>query len=493
MELLADPNMQSMMLRAFVICLVLTGIHGYLGFHVLARKVIFVDLAMAQIAALGKIYALFIGFPEASMYTYFFSLGATLIGAYVFAITRMKSGRVPHEAIIGIIYACSSAVAILLLAGSPSGGSQIKEMLVGNILSIQWGTIWKTVAIYGAIGVFHWIFRHKFFKISLHYQQASDEGMHIRFWDFLFYVSFGVVITSSVDIAGVLLVFSFLVIPATIGILFVDGTASRIWVGWGVGTVVSALGVLFSFEADQPSGPAVVATFAMVLILCGIVYYIQVRENKLRAAGNVAAGTIFFALLLLGTWKLKDLTAHQHRQQEQSVTQELSRALKQGERTRRMDALSHLIEHPDPDLLPAVIEILNNTKSSNVFERAIKATAAHRSPDALDALRKATRRDLADPFMLYELATDAMAEDEPARVQVLISVLEMGIDREEGLMGVNKALNELRSITGKEFGYNVFGNRKEKKQALAKWREYWRTSGDQLKWNAQSGQFTAKK
>src|SRR5437868_3728735 len=200
-------------LYPLLMCLVLTGIHGYLGIHVLKRKVIFVDLAMAQIAALGAAYAILLGYdpkhPENSFPIYLFSLGFTLAGAAVISLSRMKKEKVPHEAFIGIVYASASALAMLLLSKSPTEGEQIKHMLVGSLLTVQPGKVWTTAAIYAVIGVFHWVFRAKFFAISEDAEAAEKAGISVRFWDFLFYVSFGFVITSSVSIAGVLLVFSF--------------------------------------------------------------------------------------------------------------------------------------------------------------------------------------------------------------------------------------------------------------------------------------------
>src|SRR5688572_18759467 len=250
----------------FALCVVLVGIHGYLGIHVLERKVIFVDLAMAQIAALGATVALFLGWtPDRHpLVVYFFSLGFTLAGAAVFSLTRMRHEKVPQEAFIGIVYAVASALVILVLAKSTTAGEHLKGMLVGNILLARWRDIAPTAAIYAVIGAFHWIFREKFFQISKDHEGALKSGLNVRLWDFLFYATFGVVIASSVAIAGVLLVFCFLVVPSVIGVLFGESRLRRLAVAWGAGTLVSILGIGWTFQqGDLPAGPVIVAAFAL--------------------------------------------------------------------------------------------------------------------------------------------------------------------------------------------------------------------------------------
>ncbi|HYE97594.1 MAG TPA: metal ABC transporter permease, partial [Planctomycetota bacterium] len=230
-----DHHEWNAILQALAMCLVLTGIHGYLGIHVLERKVIFVDLAMAQIAALGATWALFLGYdPETHPgVVYAFSLGSMLVGAAVFSITRARHEKVPQEALIGIVYATASAIAVLILARSADAGEHLKGMLVGNILLARWGTIGQTAAIYALVGLVHWRFRDRFFKITFEPEAAYASGVNVRLWDFVFYASFGVVITSSVAIAGVLLVFCFLVVPACIAALFAQSRKTRILVAWG--------------------------------------------------------------------------------------------------------------------------------------------------------------------------------------------------------------------------------------------------------------------
>src|SRR6058998_2846228 len=194
----------------FLMCLVLTGIHAYLGVHVLAREVIFVDIALAQIAALGATAAFLLGWETETWESYAFGLSATIAGALVLALTRTRHRHVSQEAVIGVVYAASSAAAVLLADRAAHGAEQVRAMLVGNLLAVRPPEVAQVGALYAAIGVFHWLCRRPFFLISTDPDAAFREGWRVRLWDFLFYASFGVVVTSPGRIAGVLLVFSYL-------------------------------------------------------------------------------------------------------------------------------------------------------------------------------------------------------------------------------------------------------------------------------------------
>jgi zinc/manganese transport system permease protein len=253
-----------------VACLVLAGIHAYLGYHVLRREVIFVDLALAQIAALGTVVAMAFGWGGESPLAYGVSLAFTVIGAAIFALTRFRKQRIPQEAVIGIVYVVTAALLILLLGQLGEGDEHMRHALVGNILLVTQHDILKMAAIYVFVGVFHYVFRERFFLISRDAQEAFSRGWNVRWWDFLFYVSFGFVVTSSVEVAGVLLVFTFLVIPAACGVLLADGTRARLAIGWAVGFVVSAAGIALSYYRDWPTGPSVICAFGSALLLCGL-------------------------------------------------------------------------------------------------------------------------------------------------------------------------------------------------------------------------------
>ncbi len=261
-------SVAQILLPAFVASLILTGIHAYLGVHVVERGVIFVDLSLAQIAALGTTVAYLAGYDLHSATAYVFSLGFTFIGAAIFAMTRVhRKTRIPQEAIIGIVYAVSAAIAILVMSKATQETEHLKEMLVGNILSVSWKELAKTAGLYALVGLFHYIFREKFLMISMNEAEAERRGLNVRFWDFLFYVSFGFVVTSSVAIAGVLLVFCFLIVPSVTAMLFAERLGPRLAIGWTMGALVSALGVMFSFWLDLPTGAAIVGTFGVALLI----------------------------------------------------------------------------------------------------------------------------------------------------------------------------------------------------------------------------------
>ena len=269
-----DSAMLSFLAPAFVASLILTGIHAYLGVHVVERGVIFVDLSLAQIAALGATVAIFLpaahGDPHAPI-VYWISLAFTFIGAFVFSTIRSQRARIPKEAIIGICYAVASAAAILAMSKATSESEHLKDMLVGNILAVSWAEVGKTAMLYGAIGIFHYVFRRRFLAISMDPHRAEAEGLSIRVWDFLFYASFGFVVTSSVAISGVLLVFCYLIVPSVAAMLYAESVGRRLAIGWSMGTIVSALGVYLSLQLDLPTGATIVCTFGLVLILMAAV------------------------------------------------------------------------------------------------------------------------------------------------------------------------------------------------------------------------------
>jgi zinc/manganese transport system permease protein len=258
----------------FAASLILTGMHAYLGVHVVERGVIFVDLSLAQIAALGASIAILMpitgGDPHAPV-VYWISLAFTFIGAAVFSTVRGHDARIPQEAIIGICYAVASAASILAMSKATSESEHLKDMLVGNILAVSWPEVARTAAMYGGIGLFHYVFRRRFLAISLDHAGAVTRGVSVRFWDFLFYASFGVVVTSSVAIAGVLLVFCYLIVPSVGAMLYADTVGKRLAIGWTMGTVVSAVGVYLSLILDLPTGATIVVTFGVALAIMAAV------------------------------------------------------------------------------------------------------------------------------------------------------------------------------------------------------------------------------
>lgn len=270
-----------LMLPPFVACMVLVAMLAYLGLHVIAREVIFVDLSLAQMAALGSLSALLFHVDPDSGQTYLFALAATAIGAFLFALTRTSGhiGRVPQEAFIGIVYVVASAGAVLVANKVPGGGEAVEKTLVGSLLWVTWPQILKLAIVYAVLGVFQFVLRHRFLTISYHPDEAERQGWKIRWWDFLFYLSFGVVITLAVPIAGVLMVFSFLVVPAVIANIFTVDRRRMALLSWGSGALASILGLWVSYTKDLPTGPLIVCMYGALLVFAVTIRVVRQRTH----------------------------------------------------------------------------------------------------------------------------------------------------------------------------------------------------------------------
>jgi zinc/manganese transport system permease protein len=273
-----DWTLVSFLAAPIAASLIIAGIHAYLGLHVVERGVIFVDLSLAQIASLGAAIAVWYGVDAHSPTVYWWSLGFTLIGAAIFAMIKGQEARIPQEAIIGISYAVASAAVIITMSKASGEAEHLRDMLVGNILSVQWPEVYLTAGIYAAIAIFHWIFRKKFLEISQDHDGAVKRGVPVRLWDFLFYASFGLVVTRSVAIAGVLLVFCYLIVPSVGAMLWASKIGSRLAIGWIMGLFVSALGMYFSVQFDLPTGATIVCTFGLMLIVMALMRPLVARR-----------------------------------------------------------------------------------------------------------------------------------------------------------------------------------------------------------------------
>jgi zinc/manganese transport system permease protein len=282
-----------LMLPSFCLCVLMVGMLSYLGIHVIKREIIFVDLALAQIAALGTLIAFLLGIPLHTQASYWFSLALTAIAATVFTLSRSRDARVPQEAIIGLVYAIAAAVAIILIDKAPHGAQHIKDILTGSILWVKWRTVALVGVVYLGVGLFHFAFRSQFLGISEDVEAARARGLNVSLWDFLFYLSFGLVITVSVGSAGVLLVFVFLVAPAVMAVLITDRLLYQLVFGWGLGITATVTGLVVSYLADLSSGPLVIGAYAVALVLVsGIVHIVRAHDRNLalRRAALVAAG-----------------------------------------------------------------------------------------------------------------------------------------------------------------------------------------------------------
>lgn len=254
-----------------IACLLLPGILVYLGLHIVRREIIFVDLALAQVAALGTCVAILLHYEPDSAQAYAMSLGFTFIGAIIFTLTRNQSHHhVPQEALIGIVYVVAAALGILLLSKSAEGNEELRRTLIGDVLVVNPEQVVKTFALFLAVGVVHVIFRKQFLAISFEPDRAVAEGISVRWWDFLFYVLFGVVVTSFVRIGGVLLVFSYLIVPAVCANFLANKLSSLLVIGWITATVCSMIGVYGSYSFDYPMGAAIVCVLGAALLVIWI-------------------------------------------------------------------------------------------------------------------------------------------------------------------------------------------------------------------------------
>ena len=249
-----------------IACLILPGLLVYLGLHIVRRGIIFVDLALAQMAALGTCVAVLMHYTVHDWQTYGLAAGFTFVGAIVFTFTRSQAHRVPQEALIGIVYVVAAAAGILLLSNSPEGNEELRRTLIGDVLLVRWDEVLKTFGLYVVIGGIHWAFRRQFLALSFDPPKARVMGLSIRVWDFIFYVLFGFVVTSFVQIGGVLLVFSYLIIPAVCASFLTDTLGKRLAVAWTVATSGSILGLFSAYKLDLPTGAAIVCTLGLLLV-----------------------------------------------------------------------------------------------------------------------------------------------------------------------------------------------------------------------------------
>jgi zinc/manganese transport system permease protein len=282
-------NVLEFLLWPFLVCLVLVSIHVYFGFHVIKRGIIFVDLSLAQVAALGTTCAFLAGFELDSDTAYLFSLAFALLGAGIFTFTRKIESKVPQEAIIGIVYAVSSAAAIMAVSKAPEGAEHIKYLLIGSILTVTPAIVIKTAIVYSMVGLFHFKFFRKFAALTF---GNGHDLKYARLWEFLFYASFGLIVTSSVKICGVLVVFVFLVVPSVFSALSTNKIANHLFKGWIFGLVGCIMGLYLSFHFDAPPGATIVCVFGSMLLLYGVLRRLFAAKNTLNQMSPVIPNAV---------------------------------------------------------------------------------------------------------------------------------------------------------------------------------------------------------
>jgi len=487
------------MIWPLLACLVLTGIHVYLGVHVIERKVIFVDLALAQIAALGTVIGVMMGYEVGKDVTelYLYSLAFTIFGAFIFSVTRMRGEKVPHEAIIGIVYAVTFAATILVLSRSALGPQELDHIIKGELLWVQPDVVIKTAIIYSIVGLFHFVFRRTFMVISFEPERAEQSGINVRFWDFLFYMSFGFVITSSVAIAGVFLVFSYLVIPAVGAMLLSEKLSTRLAIGWVGGSVISFIGVKLSWDTGLPTSPLIVCVLAVALILSGIVRYYRHASLKIAAVRNLVGSTAIVAVFVAGVFLFRkaDEDPLEHalhllssslstdrltgisqlgsfpEQKDQWMPGVLGR-LRDDDAEVRRAAVSLIAQSGFREGMPQIMELLKD-KSDAVKFAAVKAVKALGDEHTAAQIIELSKQE-EDAEMRIEMLEAALELGNPNAIPLLIEMM-----RQNGLFA-DEAYHCLRA-------HVQFTFTREEPDKLENW---WRKNRERLRWDAKSKMFS---
>ncbi len=360
-------DMLALLALPFAACVVFLGIHAYLGLHVLRRQIIFADLALAQISALGATVAFALGHAPTSLAGFAYTFVFTIVGAALLALSRFWSRQVGQEAFIGILYVVATAITVMVVDRLPQGAEHVKAMLVGSILTIEPDGLAKCAALYAALGLFHWLARRPILALSDGGARAA--GGRALAWDFLFYLSFGLAVTSSVAIAGVLLVFCFLIIPAVIGSLYAARVGAQLAIGWSVGVAASGLGLGGAFALDLPTGAALVVAFALALAAAGLVRGLVTgdaaarRRHRRRIARGLAAA-IAVVLVGSGGWLIMAPDADQPLLDAVEAASGIGPQpfLSDGERTAFAEAMR------DAQRYRAEVERLNRTEQTSRYQ-----------------------------------------------------------------------------------------------------------------------------
>jgi len=252
-------------------CLIFSGVFTYFGCHVLKREIIFVDIALAQLAALGVTLSDVFEHQHSEIEVLLFSLLAVLAGAAFFSYTQRFTTRIPQEASIGIVYVVGASVALLIASQSAHGAEHLRDILNGSILWVTWPRVMTLLFVVALVAIPHWIYRDQFWKLSVQYRQkVKDRSGYL--WDFLFYLTLGLVIVISVKTAGIFLIFTFLIVPAVVGALFSSRFKPQLIIGSMVSVATSLVGLVLSFNLDLPTGATLACCFGLVFFVSLFLY-----------------------------------------------------------------------------------------------------------------------------------------------------------------------------------------------------------------------------
>lgn len=494
--------------------LILVGTHTYLGLHVISRNVFFVDLALAQVAALGSTVAYLFGFEMADPITYYVSLLFAIGGAWFFSVARVRDNRVPQEAIIGLAFAVASAGAILLSAENPHGAEHLRDIMAGSILVVSGKEVLHAAIFYGLIGVFHWIFRRQFLLVSMDREGAIKSGMRVQAWDFLFYLSFAIVITSSVRIAGVLLVFILLIAPAVCGAMFAQGVLQRLIIGWACGLLATIGGLVMSARMDWPPAPAISTVFAMILIGSGVIGNIVLAPKKSLALVKFA--TIALVLVGLGfglrgflgsdlAWSFKakeegspsggisakkgepDTVPHSHGKPEHGQgdsKSDLLASLSDEHENVRAAAAEKLGRLKDPSVVPNLIQALKDP-STAVKEKAAESLGILARPEAREALEVALGVKNEDEWVAFQ---EALALGRCGGTRGVTALLSLAQDADAKVVR-NQALAAALELTGRTQVKDPSGP--DGKSALKELTAWWKGAESKAAWDSAQRRFVA--
>jgi hypothetical protein len=356
-------------------------------------------------------------------------------------------------------------------------------MLVGDVLLVSLPSVLNMALLYGSIGVFHLVFRRKFLAISLNPEKAEETGINIRFWDILFYMSFGLVITKSVAIVGVLLVFSYLVVPAVIAQMWSDTVRGRLFWGWLVAILASTLGILWSFNSDYPTGPAVVVMLALFLVASSIIYYLNNAPAKLRAA-VIVAGILAFGVLFFGSLSQFKKAVPQDASAKQDLVGMFLKELDSDNQASQLDGLKHLQEMNDARIVPALDSLLERTQSDEVVESTVTAMSRQKDSRAIPALRKAAAGAY-DYFLKLTIAEAQLNIGDTEGFSTLTAILK----KDDAGYARHQANDLFEARSGRKFGYRPDISTAENQQALAEMSRWYSSTGRRLKFDAAASKF----
>jgi hypothetical protein len=409
----------------------------------------------------------------------------------------------------------ASAGAILLSAENPHGAEHLRDIMAGSILVVSAKEVGHAAIFYGLIGVFHWVFRKRFLLVSMDREGAIQQGVRVQMWDFLFYLSFAVVITSSVRIAGVLLVFILLIAPAVCGAMFANGIRTRLLIGWSCGLLATIGGLVMSARMDWPPAPAISTAFAAILIGSGVIGNIFLSKNRPQSIAKYAAIAValigfgyglraFLKSDLAGRWtaekeegpsghhgqaaggsEAEQEKLHSHGKPEHgqgNTKSDLLTSLGDDHENVRAKAAEELGKLKDPSVLPNLLQALKD-RSTAVKEKTAEALGILGRPEAQAALEAALLVKDEDEWVNLR---EAQALARCGGTKGIAFLLKMAGDADAKVVR-DQALVMLLALTGRPAVKAPDGP--EGKAALESTTTWWKASEGRAKWDPASGHF----